>query len=433
MSTSTDSLVERLAAAGGGSTRPAAATDAVAGVPARVVVEPTSEEQVAACLAFADREHLKVVPRGGGTQLTLGFPPGAADIVLSTAGLHKLVDYNPHDLTVTVESGMPLTALQHVLAPSGQILALDPPLADAATIGGIIATNSTGALRLRYGGVRDQIIGVRVVTADGTVAKGGGKVVKNVAGYDLPKLFTGSLGTLGVIVAATFRVYPLPAATRTVLVTAPDLARLGAVAQGVLGSTLEPASLCVAGATDDAGATSLAVRFHSVAEAVSDQAERLVTLARDLGAQPRTLSERDEADFWRAVARDSAPEPAHSEAMLLKASILPTHVVEWLQELARVAAACDIEARFAAHAGHGIIFARLSGRPEGLMAALAPLRDAAGPVPERGSVVVCSAPANIVERVDVWGPSPALALMRRLKHAFDPNATLNPGRFIGRI
>src|SRR5262249_2326890 len=156
---------------------------------------------------FADGQGLKVLVRGGGTQLRLGNVPKGGDILLSLERMNHIIAHAPHDMTVTVQAGMPLSTLQHHLGGARQWLALDPMLDDAATgatIGGIIATNATGARRLRYGGVRDQIIGVRTVLADGTIAKGGGQVVKNVAGYDLPKLFTGSLGTLGVITAATF-------------------------------------------------------------------------------------------------------------------------------------------------------------------------------------------------------------------------------------
>jgi glycolate dehydrogenase FAD-binding subunit len=433
MAASIESLTAKLAAVTDGHARPATATDDVAGVAAGVVVEPASEEQVAAALALADAEGLKVVPRGGGTQMNLGFQPEAAHIILSTAALHDLVEYNPHDLTVTVHAGMRLVDLQKVLGQSRQLLALDPPLPDAATLGGIIATNATGPLRLRYGGVRDQIIGVRVVTADGTVAKGGGKVVKNVAGYDLPKLFTGSLGTLGVIVAATFRLYPLPAASQTVVITDAAPARLCELAQRVLGSTLEPAKMSLGGETYDAAGASLAVQFNSVAEAVADQAARLAEMAGALGASARRLDAGGEASFWPTRMSEMAPEPEPSDALLLKASVLPADVSGWLERLATVSAELELAARYEAQVGHGIIFVRLSGPPDGLAAAVEPLREAAGPVAERGSLVVWDAPPAVLARVDVWGPSPALAVMRRVKQSFDPKATLNPGRFIGRI
>ncbi|HEY7832452.1 MAG TPA: FAD-binding oxidoreductase, partial [Ktedonobacterales bacterium] len=251
--------------------RPADAGDAVAGVMPRVVAEPANEAEVAALLAHAEREGLKVLVRGGGTQLDLGFPPAGGDLLLSLARLDQVVEHAPHDLTVTVQAGMPLAALQAALAPAGQWLALDPALPVGATVGGLIATNASGPRRLRYGGVRDQILGVRVALAGGSVVKGGGKVVKNVAGYDLPKLYTGALGTLGVVVAATFRLYPLPAASRTVALTVPDPAPLGALAQEVTASTLEPTILDISSASG--GACTCAARFETVAAAAEQQAE----------------------------------------------------------------------------------------------------------------------------------------------------------------
>jgi glycolate oxidase FAD binding subunit len=433
MATSTESLAARLASATGAQARPAEAADGVAGVAAGVVIEPTSEEQVAAVLALADGEGLKVLPRGGGSQLNFGFPPEAADIILSTASLRGVLDYNPHDLTVTVLAGTPLAELQQVLGRFGQFLALDPALAPAATIGGLVATNATGPLRLRYGGVRDQIIGVRVVTADGTIAKGGGKVVKNVAGYDLPKLFTGSLATLGVIVTATFRLYPLPAAARSVVVGASEPAHLFALARRVLGTRLEPAAMCVAGDTADADGTTLGVRFFSVPTAAEGQASRLVELAGDSGASAQVLAGEDDERFWQTCLRELTPQPQRSDSLLLKVNVLPTEVARWIERLAALAAERRLAATYAAQVGHGIIFVRLAGNAEALAGAIEPLREAAGPVPEQGSLVVWDAPPEATQRVDVWGPSPALELMRRVKSAFDPHTTLNPGRFIGRI
>lgn len=431
--TSVESLVAHLGTATGAGVRPASAADAVAAVAAGVVVAPESEQQVAAALALADAEGLNVVVRGGGTQMRLGYPPRAADIVLCTTNLGDVVEYNPHDLTITVQAGMRLVDLQQVLGASRQFLALDPALSPEATIGGLIATNATGPLRLRYGGVRDQIIGVRVVTADGTIAKGGGKVVKNVAGYDLPKLFTGSLGTLGVIVAASFRLYPLPAASRTVVITGPAPSQLCDLAQRVLASSLEPVALCVGGIAGEPTSVAMAVRFHSVADAVAEQATRLGELAGEAGISARSLTDDDESAFWQERQQAMRPDKSRTGTMLLKVSVLPTDVEHWIERLTGVATQLGLSARYDAQAGHGLIFAELSGSDEAMVATVEPLREAAGPLPERGSMVVWDAPPAVAAHVDVWGPSPALALMRQIKHSFDPNATLNPGRFIGRI
>jgi glycolate oxidase FAD binding subunit len=433
VSTSTQSLRAALADCAPGAVVDATEGDAVAGVRPRAVVTPSGAEEVAAVLAFADREGLKVLPRGGGTQLGLGFPPTGGDILLSTARLNAIVEHAPHDQTVSVLPGLPLADLQASLARTRQWLALDPPSGPGATLGGLIATNPSGPRRLRYGGVRDQIIGVRVALADGTIAKGGGKVVKNVAGYDLPKLFTGSLGTLGVIVGATFRLYPLAAASRTLTLRAPDLAALGDLALRITASQLVPAALDIAGASGEDEAT-FAVSFETGGDAAAEeQASEARALAGSLAATAETLSGAAEDAFWERLDAGLAPPDsgAAGTSLLVKASVVPTGVARWLARLSTAAREGDVRARWRAHAGHGLILARLDGDADALIALVEPLRAAAQV--EQGSLVVVDAPPSITGRVDVWGPSAALDVMRGLKARFDPHGTLNPGRFVGGI
>jgi glycolate oxidase FAD binding subunit len=428
MTTSLPALTDALRRIPGASVRAATPADAVAGVQPRVVIEPNHQEAVAATLAFASENGHTVLPRGGGTQLGLGAPPTGGDILLSLAHLRALVEHNPGDITATFQPGLPLAEAQRALGTARQWLALDPDVAVGATVGGIVATNATGSRRLRYGGVRDQIIGVRVALADGTLASGGGKVVKNVAGYDLPKLFTGSLGTLGVIVAATFRLYPLPAASATVAV-AGDVTALCAVVGRIIASQLTPTALDVLGAISSGDGSRLLARFDSTHEAVADQAAQLSQMARAAGlGDIRTLAGAEADQAWGESLLTSADEPS---AFVLKASLLPTDVAPWLAALADHAGAAGLTARWRAHAGHGIVFARLTGPAPALVDALAPLRAAA--VERRGTVVVQDAPAELARQLDIWGPSSALDLMRRVKASFDPHGTLNPGRFIGGI
>jgi glycolate oxidase FAD binding subunit len=415
----------------GGSVRVAADADTVAGVRPQLVVEPGNEEQVSAVLAFANREGLKVLVRGGGTQLGLGFPPTGGDILLSTARLNQLVEHAPHDMTATVQAGMRLADLQSALANARQWLALDPLLGPRATIGGIIATNASGPRRLRYGGVRDQIIGVRVVLPDGTIAKGGGKVVKNVAGYDLHRLFTGSLGTLGVIVAANFRLYPLPAASRTVELTAPELAPLCDLAVRVNGSTLMPTILDILSPTTQDGAYRLIARFEMEQEAADDQAAGLVEMAGSLGRAAQTIASEAEAELWSQVDTHVAAPSSSETTLVLKASVLLTEMGHWLASLQETIRQAKLSARWRAHAGHGLIFVRLFGDDAALVTAIEALRQVA--TRRQGSLVVLEAPPPLLRQVDVWGTSPALEVMQRLKARFDPHATLNPGRFVGGI
>ncbi len=424
------SLQETLGALVGDHVRPAAESDSVAGVQPQFVVEPGTEEEVAKVLAFADREGLKVLVRGGGTQLNTGLPPAGGDVLLSTARLNTLVEHAPHDMTVTVEAGLKLIDLQAHLARTRQWLALDPALDPNATIGGIISTNLSGARRLRYGGVRDQIIGIRIVLPDGTIAKGGGKVVKNVAGYDLPKLFTGALGTLGVIVAATFRLYPLRAASRTVVLSAPTVAPLCDLAVRVIASTLEPTALDVMSAPAAGVGCVMAARFETEPESADEQAATLVSMTTGLDDN-KTLQGEAEEQFWRQVASDFPLASDAENALILKASVLPTSVASWLESLERTAKEANLSTRWRGHAGHGLIFARLSGEETALARAVDELRHVASA--GQGNLVVLDAPAALARKVDVWGSISAFEVMRRLKARFDPNYTLNPGRFVGGI
>ncbi|MDE3077934.1 MAG: FAD-binding oxidoreductase, partial [Chloroflexota bacterium] len=194
---------------------------AVDGMAPKVVAYPKTAEQVAEIVRVAAAHRWAVIPRGGGTIIELGGIPRAVDVVICTTDMNRMLEYEPADLTCTVQAGMRLSELQARLSEHGQFLALDPPLPDKATIGGIVAANSSGPLRLRYGTCRDLLIGVRVVNPDGSITKGGGKVVKNVSGYDMCKLYTSSLGTIGIILEATFKLWPLPACESTVVASYP--------------------------------------------------------------------------------------------------------------------------------------------------------------------------------------------------------------------
>jgi glycolate oxidase FAD binding subunit len=413
--------------------RPATSADAVAGVLPRLVVAPKGPEELAAALGWADREGLKVLVRGGGTQLQLGHPPAGGDLLLSTRGLSGVVEHAPADQTATVLAGTPLREVQAALGNAGQWLALDPALSPDATVGGLIATNASGPRRLRFGGVRDQLIGLQVALPDGTLARGGGKVVKNVAGYDLPKLFVGALGTLGVIVSATFRLYPLPAVSRTVLFTAHEPGPLCELTLRVTASTLVPTAMDIVSADGEGGNPQLAIRFESgIEEAVMDQCAALAALAEPL-SRGEMLAAGEQAAFWREVAMRVPQGDALDGSLLLKASVLPTAVSGWLTGLQSTAGAAGLGVRYRAHAGHGIVYVRLVVGEEGdadvLADAVAALREAARL--GRGSLVVHDAPVELLDRLDMWGPVAALEVMRRLKQQFDPNATLNPGRFVG--
>src|SRR5207302_768880 len=246
------------------------------------VVEPGSVDEVATLLRDASRDGLAVIPRGGGTKLDWGRPPRRADLVLSTVRLDRVLEHAWGDMTATVEAGCTVARLQHTLAEHGQRLACDPLWPERATIGGILATNDTGPLRARFGGLRDLIIGITVVLPDGTVARSGGKVVKNVAGYDLQKLMTGALGTLGVITEAIFRLYPLPREVRTLTFAARDYNDAQRLLLTIQDSTLEHTGLQ---ARVQRGINNVDVRLAGTSVGLATRIERAQVLAGSATAQ----------------------------------------------------------------------------------------------------------------------------------------------------
>ncbi|MDP9436670.1 MAG: FAD-binding oxidoreductase, partial [Actinomycetota bacterium] len=255
--------------------RPGQPADGVAGVVPREVVTPTSVEEVADVLRAAAADGRSVVAAGGRSKLSWAAPPSSCDLLLDTTGLDRVVEHVAGDLVVVAEAGVRLTDLQAQLAEAGQLLGLDPP-EEGATLGGVVSANASGPRRLAYGTARDLLIGITVVLADGTVAHAGGKVVKNVAGYDLGKLYTGAHGTLGVVVSTTWRLHPAPPARRVVVLDLPDAAAAGPLAIRLARSTLTPSAVELLGTAG--GAARLVVVFESIAESVSAQADAAVAL-----------------------------------------------------------------------------------------------------------------------------------------------------------
>ncbi len=401
--------------------RPATPADAVDGVPAQMVIEPGSAEELAQVLRCANAAGIRVVPRGGGTKLGWGNPPQRVDLVLSTARLDRLLEHAWADMTATVEAGCTVENLQRTLAEHGQRLALDALWPERATIGGILATNDSGTLRVRFGALRDLIIGITLALPDGTLAKSGGKVVKNVAGYDLPKLATGSLGTLGVITQAIFRLYPLPRETRGVSFTAGSAETLGKLVLAVQDSKLAFTGMQLR--AKSAGPPQLDVRFEGTAAGIEAQARLLLQLAAG-ATQLETPP-----DAWSArQALWGGTQPA----CIGKFSVLPSHLSLLCGLAQRVSQPLGLTWQVVAQAlGVGLL--RLEGQNEqALPAAVAGLRSEVEKL--KGSLVVLHCPRGIKGQLNVWGSaSDAHPLMVRVKQQLDPAGTLNPGRFVGGI
>ncbi len=401
--------------------RPAAPADAVDGVAARLVIEPASHEELAQVLRCADAAGLCVTPRGGGTKLGWGNPPQRVDLILSTAGLNRVLEHAWADMTATVEAGCTVENFQRTLAEHGQRLALDVLWPERATIGGILASNDSGSLRVRFGALRDLIIGITLALPDGTLAKSGGKVVKNVAGYDLPKLATGSFGTLGVITQAVFRLYPLPRETRSVSFTAGSTEILGKLVLAIQNSKLAFTGLQLR--AQSAGAPQLDVRFEGTAAGIEAQTRHLVQLA---SAAKQAETSPDAWSARQALWDGAAP------SLIGKFSVLPAELSLFCDLVKRVAQPLGLAWKTVAQAV-GLGFVRLEGQNENaLPKAVASLRSELEKL--EGSLVVLHCPPAVKTRLDVWGPAgDAQPLMVRVKQQLDPAGTLNRGRFVGGI
>src|SRR5947207_1067557 len=339
---------------------------AVDGLLPRLVVTPTTVEEVAQIVALTNAYGLSLLTRGGGSRMSVGGLPERIDVLLETNRLTRLLEHEAPDLTCHAEAGLTLAALQTQLATKGQWLAFDPPDAGQAALGGLLASNASGPKRLRYGSARDLVIGLHVVQANGEVARSGGRVVKNVAGYDLNKLYIGSLGTLGVIVEVNFKLHPLPVAERTLLLTYADIQDAMDTVITITGSLLAPSALELidAGAasdmTDFSGLTlptngyTLAINLEGTPITITRQMDEARLLARKHNALMGDDLDGEEQDrFWNVVRE-------HTRGSLTcKVSLLVSHIAPYIQQLTRICHERDLEAATIAHAGSGILYIEL--------------------------------------------------------------------------
>ena len=300
----------------------------VDGIEPEAVVFPNTIEEVSNLLSAADREGKAVVPWGGGTAMGLGNRASGCDLVISTSRLNRVLEHEPADLTVVVEAGIVLGTLQEELRERGQLLPLDPPLPDRATIGGILSANSSGPIRAQFGAIRDRLIGVKVVNPNGDVTKGGGKVVKNVSGYDMNKLYTGALGTLGIIVEAAFKLAPLFKETCTQVATCKTPLEAGALVKGLREAGVTPVALQLIGG-EGVGVSdgySVVLQIGGMRDAVERQARSVAELCDSNGWGVTRKDAEGTAEVWQRV-RDAGRRPESPATMIVKATCLPSDAV----------------------------------------------------------------------------------------------------------
>jgi glycolate oxidase FAD binding subunit len=401
----------------------ATSEDAVEGVEPSFVVEPGSIEDISMLMKLASREGLVVAPRGGGTKMHIGDPPASLDLIVSTARMNEIIEHVPGDQVVRVQAGVRLRDLQERLSGSNQMLAIDPPERDA-TLGGIVAANASGPRRYKYGTIRDLIIGITVVLHDGTVAKAGSKVVKNVAGYDLSKLFTGSVGTLGIIATANFRLHPIPEASRTVAVEVESAAAAAGAAQAVMHSQVEPTVVELHYGED---ARLLTVLLESIPAGVEAKVETASFHLNPFG-EVRTLSDEETEHLGPLI-----PPAVGEDEGVIKLTAPPADLADVLGSVLDAAERRGLaHPRITGHAASGVTFVGFSGGEDDGAHFVEELREIR--VRRGGSVTLQRAPLALKNRVGTWdNGGDYLGLIRRVKEKFDPRGGMNPGRFVGGI
>jgi len=436
-------------------TNAAVAEYAIDGVLPTMVVLPTDEGQITEVLRLASEHQATVFPRGGGSHTFMGQTPSRVDLVLSVQGLQRQLAYEPADLTMTVQAGMRFVGLQRTLRDSGQFLALDPAVTAMTTVGGVVATNVSGPRRLLYGTARDVLLGVTVMTIDGRRTKAGGRVVKNVTGYDLNKLYIGSLGTLAIIVELTCKLHPLPPGELTLAISCAGQADLAPMLQTILQLPLRLNSLELLNVTacemlamhaDLSPAKigyMLIARVEGTPAVTQRQSQRLTEALRHLpltrAASVHVCSAVEQERLWSALGdliRGASGPATAPDGMVVKVSLLMSALPAFCQDVQETATHFDTAWSIVAHAGSGIAYVCIPvSNPEAsdVERLLAYLQALEGCVARcQGRRVVARAPVAVKQQCQVWGPpGDDFALMRAIKASFDPQHRLNPGRFLG--
>ena len=392
--------------------------------PPNFLALPGTTAELAQVMAIAAQQNWRVLPTGQSSKLGWGGVGQDIDIALSTARLNRIVEHAVGDFTVTVEAGLKVADLAEVLAKEGQFLAVDPAFSDRATVGGIVATADTGSLRQRYGGLRDMLIGVQFVRYDGRLAKAGGRVVKNVAGYDLMKLMTGGYGTLGVLSELTFRLYPVQAVSRSLVLTGSVEAIAQAAAEIRL-SGLTPVAFDIA--LEDSVA--LVARFQGIAAGVEEQSDRLEKIADKYQLATQRLDQAADAQHWQQVA-----SWVRADTVLCKVGVRPSAIASLFERLAMPKqASSKVQARLHCSSGLGWVQWMQDANQDSFQGVAKEIEIVRSHCQQNGGFLsLLQAPMALKQLTDVWGyTGNALQVMIDIKQKFDPQQLLSPGRFVG--
>ena len=426
---------------------------AIDGKKPKVVVTPATIDEVSRVVAYASQEHRAIVPRGNGSKMKMGGIPRKMDIVLSTRRLNRITDRDCENLTLSAESGLTLGEVQQGLAKVGKgyFLPLDPPFTDQATLGGIVATNSSGPKRLLYGSARDMMIGAKAVFPNGDIVVSGGKTVKNVSGYDMCKLLIGSYGTLGILCEMTFKLLPLPEKEATLGLSFAALEDADDFVRELRGGQLIPSSIEILNglavqkmkssmSMPPNGNYLVAVGLEGVAESIDRQVSEMSEMGKKHGTlEAVTLDAEKHQAFWVAL-RDfsSRLTDEDSNVISMKSNFLISKCGDILGSYEKIARGLGIHCAFISHAGNGILYSHaLPGKSfrskvDSFVELIEKLTAEAAK--NGGGLVVESSPPSIKKKVDVWGQSRSdYLVVRRLKEQIDPAGILNIGRFVGGI
>lgn len=405
----------------------------------RICVYPVTEEEISAVLKYANDQGKKVLVEGGGTKRGFGGTVESADILLSMKRYTGVTEHAAGDMTLTVKAGTTFKEIQEFLSQYKQQVSLDPSWSEFATIGGIVASNESGAKRLGYGSSRDVVIGLRNVYPDGTIIRSGGKVVKNVAGYDMNKLFVGAMGTLGVISEVTVKLRPLPKYESLILLSFEEwqLEDVRGFSKQLLDSSLEPIALELLTPSLSQKLTgeslyTFVIAFEDVESAVRYQEESVKALL-PAGTKLKIVSQKEAQAFWRlfyTISPNGAGEEDTENTAVLKVGVTNLAILDVMKESEYLKESFHLEVEAHGGVGHGLAQVILKGKGEDLTGAIYQLRDLVQK--DGGYAIVKHLPLSLRKKVDVWGDKPSyFFLLEGIKSKIDPNKTLNPKRFIG--